>query len=303
MIKKNMCKNLSKFKSILLIIIIAFLCEFLCQFNAGAAIESYTMPTKKIHIDKQNIIYNNIQVNEYEMLQNKQTPQIFLENLNTYVYSVEVKIDNLSVNVLPIRVYSSQDGVNYEEESVTSNYTENMHSIIFNIQQNAMSLRLDMGTVEEANYKLNEIIINPNGADYIRTAFYNISYIRMFFYCLLLLTLVGFLNDYKTIVDFLFKYRWILGLVFVVLCVFLKLHGSSIGEIGKAISGVDTVSLWGKSRSIRSDEYVVFTEMALSQVKVGFEWFSNIWGYSPTDMFITYGQPVKSIVSIYRPFS
>ena len=103
--------------------------------------------------------------------------------------------------------------------------------------------------------------------------------------------------------DFLFRYRWLIGVIFVVLGTLLKLHGSSIGVISQYLTGTDTSRIFGTARPIRSDEYVVFTEMALSQVQSGFPWFSDIWGYSARDMFVVYGQPVLHPVTVFRPFS
>ena len=100
-----------------------------------------------------------------------------------------------------------------------------------------------------------------------------------------------------------FRYRWVIGAIVIAFCTILKLHGSSIGVLGELLTGRDVSRVWGTSRSIRTDEYVVFTEMALSQVKSGFHWFSDVWGYTPSDMFIVYGQPVLNLTTLFRPFS
>lgn len=131
----------------------------------------------------------------------------------------------------------------------------------------------------------------------------NTSLIRLFFYSLIFLLLQLFINNRKSFCHYAYQYRWGIGCAFIILCTALKLHGSSIGIISYGLTGTDISRVWGDARGIRSDEYVVFTEMALSQVYSGFKWFSDIWGYSARDMFMTYGQPVFDLVTIYRPFS
>lgn len=100
-----------------------------------------------------------------------------------------------------------------------------------------------------------------------------------------------------------FKYRWLIGLAIILIGTAFKLHGSSIGMIAEMITGSDSSRLFGTPKLIRTDEYAVFTQMALSQVRSGFNWFSDIWGYSPSDMFIIYGQPVRNLMTVFRPFS
>lgn len=128
------------------------------------------------------------------------------------------------------------------------------------------------------------------------------SPVRVCIYWIGLLLILRFFKAREETLDFLFRYRWGIGLAVIVGAVLLKLQGSSIGMMAYHL-GEKEPPLFGVDRAIRGDEYVAFTEMALAQVRSGFPWFSDIWGYSPSDMFIVYGQPVRNIVSLYRPFS
>lgn len=118
------------------------------------------------------------------------------------------------------------------------------------------------------------------------------------------LFLVRLSADPRGFAAFLFRRRWQLGFAVILGATVLKLNGSSIGYIGQILEPQGNWQpLLGSIRSIRGDEFVAFTQMALAQSHSGFQWFSDIWGYSPSDMFIVYGQPVCSVVTLFRPFS
>ena len=106
------------------------------------------------------------------------------------------------------------------------------------------------------------------------------------------------------VLDKIYKYRFVLAFIIIVVLVLLDLNGSSIGLwntfLGK--DGNKDVIL-GKSRGIRSDEYIVNTMMAFSQYENNFGFTSNLLrGSDSTNMFIVYGQPVKDIAILFRIF-
>ena len=112
------------------------------------------------------------------------------------------------------------------------------------------------------------------------------------------------LAKYKKIVlgEKIYKYRfWIAGIIFV-LCVLFRMNGSSIscwnGYIGNETTGI----VLGKNRGIRSDEWAVFTPMGMSQYYNDFASTSTIIRGTESDVYIVYGQPVKDINIIFRPF-
>lgn len=104
--------------------------------------------------------------------------------------------------------------------------------------------------------------------------------------------------------NFIINKRLIIGILIIILFTILKISGSSINEWntffndGENYNGV----LLGESRSIRSDEWAVFTPMALSQTKSDFSYFNDIVRGTSTDMYIEYGQPVLDYSIIFRPF-
>ena len=112
-------------------------------------------------------------------------------------------------------------------------------------------------------------------------------------------------NDKVGIVEKIYQLRFLITLIVFVVCVVLKISGSSIGMWQKFVNADfdDTpYVLFGQSRTIRSDEYAVLTPMFFSQVSDGFHWFSNLLRGGNTDVFMVYGLPVKNVMQIFRPF-
>lgn len=107
--------------------------------------------------------------------------------------------------------------------------------------------------------------------------------------------------------NFSYRYRYyIAGLTFAIL-VFLEIHGSSLLYWQNYFEGstvnIDTVI--GMARGIRSDEWAVNTPMMLSQYFNSsglFPYYSETIRGALTDVFIVYGQPVRDIAVIFRPF-
>ena len=98
------------------------------------------------------------------------------------------------------------------------------------------------------------------------------------------------------------RYRWYVGIVILAICVICEIHGSSIGMYAPILQTPDTAIL-GNNRFIRSDEWLVNTPLAFSQYYTNFSYFSDIVRAARTDMFMVYGQAVKDVAVIFRPFS
>ena len=104
------------------------------------------------------------------------------------------------------------------------------------------------------------------------------------------------------LLDFIYRKRYWIAAIVLIICTVFQISGSSIGCWEKVLGyNTDRGILAGTSRSIRSDEWAVFTPMALGQTVNGFKYMNNnLRGGYPTDMFIIYGQPVKDISMIFR---
>ncbi len=104
---------------------------------------------------------------------------------------------------------------------------------------------------------------------------------------------------------YLFKYRFIIAGIALILCVGFEINGSSFGNWGIVVGGEADKPLIGINRFIRTDEWRVFTPMAISQYvnpMGSFSYFNPLLRATPTDYFIVYGQAVKDIAMIFRPF-
>lgn len=136
-----------------------------------------------------------------------------------------------------------------------------------------------------------------------------VHYLRLFFFMSLGIGLSILVNVYgmEKLTDRLYKYRfWISGILLIVL-IFFEIHGSSILYWQNYLSNLTNIyePLIGISRGIRSDEWAVNTPMLLSQYYNNsglFPYFSETIRGTLTDTFIIYGQPVRDIAILFRPF-
>ncbi len=111
----------------------------------------------------------------------------------------------------------------------------------------------------------------------------------------------------KQISEILYRFRFFICLFCFLLCIILKLHGSSISEWNKIIQpGLNNSQyskpVMGQSRGIRMDEWAIHTPMALSQHYENYNIINSIVRAEPTNMAVVYNQPVKSFYTVLKPF-
>ena len=301
MIKSERMKHFIKI--LLLAIVLAFLCEFFSNVNFYRIFDDIENDYNRIIVTPSELRLEDAEILPDGKIACYADPKMFLEDMDYYVHGVIIRYHGLSSEGLKARVYYDTGEGFTEEECVVSEITENKKSQFVEIRKKIKAMRIDIGYDGEDSYYLEGLIINPKVKDYVRSALENSSLIRCILYFMLIFTVLFCMDDFAFAKEVFFKYRYGIGAFAIVAFTLMKLHGSSIGFLSSALSGFDISRLFGTPRPIRSDEYVVFSEMAFSQVKSGFKWFSDIWGYSPSDMFMVYGQPVANIVSLFRPFS
>lgn len=111
----------------------------------------------------------------------------------------------------------------------------------------------------------------------------------------------------KNIINFCIKWRYLIALVIFVFCVVFKVHGSSINEYNKMFDNYNQYSsdsiIFGKSRAIRSDEFVVHTPYYISQAYNDYNKTSNMMSLEGQDMIVGYNAPVLDISIIAKPFT
>ena len=105
---------------------------------------------------------------------------------------------------------------------------------------------------------------------------------------------------------FCFRHRWVLALLVFMLCVGLRIHGSSIGvydEIFPTRLTEERSLLFGKVRWIRSDEFGVATMKYFSQAANEYRLYSQQMSLSPTNMVLDYYSPVWDWTIFGKPLS
>lgn len=125
-----------------------------------------------------------------------------------------------------------------------------------------------------------------------------------------IILILNFIYTIKTelcekIFDKLLQYRYFIALLIFVICVSLKISGSSIGMYNyyfpQAQMTENSNILLGTSRGIRSDEWLVQTPYYFSQYTNDFQRISNQMSIDGQDMIIGYNSPVKDISLLAKP--
>lgn len=112
----------------------------------------------------------------------------------------------------------------------------------------------------------------------------------------------------KQFFEYLYRFRFFICIICFLLCVLLKIHGSSMSEWNKIIQpGLNNSQyskpVIGQSKNIRRDEWAIHTPMAMSQKYEDYKDYNSIIRSVPTNMSIVYNQPVKEkLYSILKPF-
>ncbi|WP_066688966.1 DUF7657 domain-containing protein [Christensenella intestinihominis] len=130
-------------------------------------------------------------------------------------------------------------------------------------------------------------------------------WVAFFIFCYYIF--LHFVIQPKKIYHFIYKYRFLLAFAVFILCVLLQLHGSSMSIWNTYLSKGDDPSrfqepIFGLTRGIRSDEWNVFTPLAMSQEFNDYGIVNSISRAWPTDMLTIYNQPVWDITLIAKPF-
>ena len=110
----------------------------------------------------------------------------------------------------------------------------------------------------------------------------------------------------RAVGNFCFRYRWALTLVLFLLCVCLRVHGSSIGMYDEMFPSQimeEETTLFGKPRGIRSDEFGVMTPVYFSQNTNSYRFYSEQMSLSSTNMVLDFYSPVWDWTVLGKPLS
>ena len=112
-----------------------------------------------------------------------------------------------------------------------------------------------------------------------------------------------FIFNINKLYNCLYKIRYYIAGAIILFCLAFELNNSSIdvwnfiNDDNYKISDV----IFGKARPIRSDEYFAYTPILCSQ-DPKYSYFNDILRGTRTDVTMVCGQPVKNIVTLFRPF-
>lgn len=106
------------------------------------------------------------------------------------------------------------------------------------------------------------------------------------------------------------QHRYVIAFFLFALCVVFKISGSSIGLWSNYLGNMPASpsdlaahgTIWGIPRSVRSDEWALFTPYNISQYYNHYRQTSEVIRGTATDVTTTYGLASWSLVTIFRPF-
>ena len=149
-----------------------------------------------------------------------------------------------------------------------------------------------------------EIFLYKNyKVSFSKDTYIRIAYIYAFYIIVLIYKFIRMHEEkFKKILDFCVKHRYKIAIIVFILLVICKIHFSSIGMWDTYIrEGIDT-TIFGESRAIRSDEWLVTTPFNLSQQYNGFKLINDNLNLGNNDMNIFHA-PVLDLSIIVRIFS
>lgn len=102
---------------------------------------------------------------------------------------------------------------------------------------------------------------------------------------------------------YMFKYRWLIGLTALLILVLLNINFSSISLWQERLNGTLAGSglLFGRPRSVRSDEIYVSTLFNISQGFNNNNCFSDLVRGTFTDTRLVFNLPSWSLITLFRP--
>lgn len=102
---------------------------------------------------------------------------------------------------------------------------------------------------------------------------------------------------------YLYKHRFLIGILIIIVATVFKLSGSSITCMSAFLAENSSQGpLFGIPRTIRSDEWLVFTPFAFSQEATGYASVSDLLRGTATNVTLVYAQPCWNFSTLFRPF-
>ena len=295
-------------KKIIFCIVIAVVCAVGLEWMLTAdfhVLSVHGQYDKEIYAAPQLDCYNAYFDEQMHLITTSEDPYIIFENLGQYVDSVTVVYEEPVQEEYQLQINFLTEGQQaYDDEHLITAYTnEGMKKLKLDLGENVQTLRLDLDDRAGETIPIAAIILNDCSYRDLIFPFQENSPGRIAVYVLVFL-LVSFMIifGYRKTLHYAYQYRFIIGIGVVVLFTICKINGSSITAYYDFLPGYQAKPALGIAREVRSDEFSIFTTMAVSQERNHYQYFSDLFRGTRTDMAIVYGQPIRSIITLFRPF-
>ena len=166
-------------------------------------------------------------------------PQIYLNDANKYVDSIQIFTKELSSATEILQVYYTNNGEYTEDNCIRSLVQSNEKCHLTHINSTVSSLRIDIGSSVRDSYTLEKIVVNPSVYSVLNGAFKNTNWTRVICYFFAIMICLSAMQNIALFKECVYKYRWLMGVEVIVLGTALKINGSSIGGLAEGLERVD----------------------------------------------------------------
>ena len=232
-------------------------------------------------------------------------PCFIVQGVNQYIHSVTVVFGKRIEKNYKIQIFYQEKGETdfTEARSVSEYATKGEIKHTLSIDKNVSGFRIDIGEKAGDSFALSSVIFNSSSYRDFLFPFTQKSFGRIIFYSVVIFLLLSvFRFGIKAVLHDGCRYRILIGCLIVLLFTAGKINGSSISQIFAYLPGYDGTAAFGEPRGEHSDEWAVFTAMAISQERNDYGYYSSLYRGTDTDMAVIYGQPVRDPVTLFRPF-
>lgn len=260
---------------------------------------------KTIYMPSELDYYNAYLEDATHLVTTSDDAYVIFPDINQYVDSVTIIYADPVEQEYQIQLnFLGAGQLVYDEENLVTDYTnEGMKKIKIDFKQIVQTLRLDFDDRANETIPIAAIILNDSSYRDLVLPFNENSPGRIAVFTLVFMLIAFMITfGYKKTLHYACKYRFAIGIGVVVLFTLCKISGSSIAAYYEFLPGYKAEPALGVAREVRSDEFSIFTTMAVSQERNNYQYFSEFFRGNKTDMAIVYGQPIKSVITLFRPF-
>jgi hypothetical protein len=300
-----------KLKSLILIFIISGLISFLlCVFYPAK--DRSLLFLKSLFVETPNVGCFNYDINNDKFTVMSDKHFLYIDNINKFIKNIEIKLKRAPEKNFPIKVFI--DDIKAKKSFLILDRESNGFSYFnMRVSRKIKSVVIVIGNKIGDSFLLDSVVCNNDSFYFtdidILFCFSQIKHINFWirfiiFFVFLVFICLHFFFNINALYRWLYKKRYWVVFGIILFAVIFELNNSSIDLwhfLNTENPQENSDIILGKTRSIRSDEYATYTPMLLSQ-NPDYKYFSDSLRGGNTDVFMVYGQPIKNIVSVFRPF-